>query len=259
MCGICGCGGAAHEHEPGHSRNHGHRRSHEGFDLLRIETDILAKNNRFATANRRRLKQAGVFALNLVSSPGSGKTTLLVETIKGLTGKVPVAVIEGDQQTSLDADRIRAAGAPAFQINTRRACHLDAHMVGHAIDELPLRPGTLLFIENVGNLVCPAWFDLGESHRITILSSTEGDDKPLKYPDAFATADTMVLTKTDLLPYLDFDVRHAVANARAINPNIGVMEVSARAGEGMQNWLSWLETSARGAGFAHPIEAPSHA
>ena len=164
---------------------------------MRIEKDILARNDAYARENRERLSEAGVFAVNLVSSPGSGKTTLLVKTIEMLKSTVPVAVIEGDQETSLDAARIRATGVPTLQINTGRGCHLDAHMVGHAIESLPLKRNSILFIENVGNLVCPAGFDLGEALKVAILSVTEGDDKPLKYPDAFAAARMMVLSKID--------------------------------------------------------------
>jgi hydrogenase nickel incorporation protein HypB len=212
--------------------------------LVRIEQDILAKNDRYAMANRERLRRAGVFAVNLVSSPGAGKTTLLVETMAALKARVPLAVIEGDQQTSIDADRIRAAGVPSVQINTGRGCHLDAHMVGHAMDELALKPNSILFVENVGNLVCPAGFDLGEAETIALLSVTEGDDKPLKYPDVFAAAGMLVLTKTDLLPHVDFDVRRCIEHARAINPAIAVLQLSARSGEGMQDWIDWLSASA---------------
>jgi len=207
--------------------------------MVQIEQDILAKNNAFAEANRQTLAQRGVFALNLVSSPGSGKTTLLCKTI-ALLGQLPVAVIEGDQQTSQDADRIRATGAPAIQINTGKGCHLDAHMVGHAMDQLDMAKGSLLMIENVGNLVCPAAFDLGEAHKVVILSVTEGEDKPIKYPDMFRAASLMLLNKTDLLPYLDYDVEAAVAYARRVNPTIRVIQISATKGDGMDEWLAFL-------------------
>ena len=200
---------------------------------ISIERDILSKNDAFAAANRARLRNAGIFALNLVSSPGSGKTSLLVRAITDLKDRWPIAVIEGDQQTSRDADRIRATGAPAVQINTGKGCHLDAHMVGHALDHLPLEPGGLLFIENVGNLVCPAAFDLGEAHKVVVLSTTEGEDKPLKYPDMFAAADLMLLNKSDLLPHLDFDVSACIAAALRVNPRMQVLTVSARTGEGL--------------------------
>ena len=211
---------------------------------ISIERDILSKNDAFAGTNRTRLQNAGVFALNLVSSPGSGKTSLLVRTITDLKDKWPIAVIEGDQQTSRDADRIRATGAPAVQINTGKGCHLDAHMVGHALDHLSLRSGGLLFVENVGNLVCPAAFDLGEAHKVVVLSVTEGEDKPLKYPDMFAAADLMLLNKADLLPHLDFDVSACLAAALSANPRIQFLTVSARTGEGLAAFYSWIEERA---------------
>jgi len=178
-----------------------------------------------------------------VSSPGSGKTTLLVETIRRLNGTLPIAVIEGDQQTSNDADRIRAAGAPAIQINTGKGCHLDAHMVGHAAADLDLPEGALLLVENVGNLVCPAEFDLGEAHKVVILSVTEGEDKPLKYPDMFANSGVLVVNKIDLLPYLAFDVELCVANALRVNPKLKVIRVSATSGEGLEEWTRWIVES----------------
>jgi len=211
---------------------------------ISIERDILSKNDAFAATNRTRLQNAGVFALNLVSSPGSGKTSLLVRTITDLKDKWPIAVIEGDQQTSRDADRIRATGAAAVQINTGKGCHLDAHMVGHALDHLSLRSGSLLFVENVGNLVCPAAFDLGEAHKVVVLSVTEGEDKPLKYPDMFAAADLMLLNKSDLLPHLDFDVSACLAAAERANPRIRSLTVSARTGEGLAAFYSWIEERA---------------
>jgi hydrogenase nickel incorporation protein HypB len=209
--------------------------------MVQIERDILSKNNNYAGQNRSRFEEHGILALNLVSSPGSGKTTLLVKTISTLQGQQPLAVIEGDQQTTNDAERIRATGAPAIQINTGKGCHLDAHMVGQALDKLELADNTLLFIENVGNLVCPAAFDLGEAAKVAILSVTEGEDKPLKYPDMFQAARLMLLNKCDLLPYLEFDVERAVENARRVNPTIEVIRVSAKSGEGMDEWLAWLK------------------
>ena len=182
-----------------------------------------------------------VFAVNLVSSPGSGKTTLLCKTIELLKGKRDIAVIEGDQQTSQDAERIRATGAAAVQINTGKGCNLDAHMVGHALTQLALADDSLLMIENVGNLVCPAAFDLGEAHKVVILSVTEGEDKPIKYPDMFRAASLMLLNKCDLLPHLDYDVDAAIAYARRVNPGIAVIRVSAKSGEGMGDWLAWIE------------------
>ncbi len=209
--------------------------------MVQIERDILSKNDRFAASNRAALEARGFLALNLVSSPGSGKTSLLVRSIAALQGRVPVAVIEGDQQTSQDADRIRAAGAPALQINTGKGCHLDAAMVGKAIQALEIGEDGVLFIENVGNLVCPAAFDLGEAAKVVILSVTEGEDKPLKYPDMFRAARLMLLNKCDLLPYLSFDVERVIENARRVNPAIEVIRVSATSGEGMPEWLAWLE------------------
>ena len=209
--------------------------------MVQIEQDILAKNDAYAAQNRLWLARRGILALNLVSSPGSGKTSLLVKTIAALQGRQPIAVIEGDQQTSQDAERIRAAGAPAIQINTGKGCHLDAHMVGHALEKLNLPENGLLMIENVGNLVCPAAFDLGEACKVVILSVTEGEDKPLKYPDMFRAARLMLLNKCDLLPYLDFDVEQAVAYARRVNPDIEVIRLSVKNGEGMEAWLAWID------------------
>ncbi len=222
--------GPAHAHAPGLSQER----------LVRIEQDILGKNNAYAAGNRKHFAEHGLFAVNLVSSPGSGKTTLLVKTIELLQDKAKVAVVEGDQQTSHDADRIRATGAPAIQVNTGKGCHLDAHMVGHALERLNLPDDSLLMIENVGNLVCPAAFDLGEAHKVVILSVTEGEDKPLKYPDMFNAADLMILNKVDLLPYLNFDVDKCVDFARRVNPKLEVMQVSAASGQGLDAWLDWL-------------------
>jgi len=230
----------AHVHEHPHSQPaHAHAPGMDGKRMVQIEQDILAKNNAYAQANRQKLSEKGIFALNLVSSPGSGKTTLLCKTISLLEGQA-VAVIEGDQQTTHDAERIRATGAPAIQINTGKGCHLDAHMVGHAMEQLDLQADSLLMIENVGNLVCPAAFDLGEAHKVVILSVTEGEDKPLKYPDMFRAASLMLLNKIDLLPHLDFDVAGAIAYARRVNPGIRVIELSATSGAGMHEWLDFL-------------------
>ncbi|PPQ38649.1 hydrogenase nickel incorporation protein HypB [Rhodopila globiformis] len=212
--------------------------------IVRIERDILSKNNAYAQDNRERLARSGTFALNLVSSPGSGKTMLLCRTIEALKPRLPIAVIEGDQQTSNDAERIRATGVKAVQVNTGKGCHLDAHMVGHALDDLPLEPGGVLFIENVGNLVCPAAFDLGEAHKVVVLSVTEGEDKPAKYPDMFAAADLMLLNKADLLPHLDFDVGACMAAALRVNPRLQILTVSAKTGEGMAAFLAWIEAHA---------------
>ena len=253
-----------HEHEHGHDAEGGHRHRHDDGSWhshgdatavapgaahapglapsrrVQIEQDILAKNDAIAAANRQRLADQGIFALNLVSSPGSGKTTLLVKTIEALHGRLQAAVIEGDQQTSRDADRIRATGAPAVQVNTGKGCHLDADMVRRALDQLAPADGSLLLVENVGNLVCPAAFDLGEAHKVVILSVTEGEDKPLKYPDMFHAADLLLINKTDLLPYVDFDVDAAIDYARRVRPGIEVMRVSATTGDGFEAWLAWL-------------------
>ena len=209
--------------------------------IVKIERDILGKNNGYAAENRARLARTGTFALNFVSSPGSGKTSLLARAIGELKERFPIAVVEGDQQTSNDAERIRAAGAPAIQINTGKGCHLDAHMVGHGLDQLKLEQNGLLFIENVGNLVCPAAFDLGEAHKVVVLSVTEGEDKPLKYPEMFAASDLLLLNKSDLLPHLDFDVGLCLANALKINPDLQTLIVSAKSGEGMAAFYAWVE------------------
>ncbi len=271
MCVVCGCSGTEaqvhghahpHVHDHGHDHDHGQtpgaptdlhfganeaRVSVPGMSVeraIRLEADVLGANDAIARANRAHFAAHGVAAYNLVSSPGSGKTTLLVATIGALRREHPpqaLAVIEGDQQTSHDADRIRATGVPALQINTGKGCHLDAHMVGHAIESLDLAEKSLLFIENVGNLVCPAAFDLGEAHKVAILSVTEGEDKPLKYPDMFHAADLMILNKIDLLPYLDFDMALCLDYARRVNPGIEILQVSARSGEGLDAWYSWLQ------------------
>ena len=292
MCSVCGCGDVTagargHGERSGHHRVHthhqhthaqgesgnGHRHVHAhdhdgdgvaglsapGFSqerLVEIERDILSRNDADAAVNRRRLSERGVLALNLMSSPGGGKTTLLVETVKALQGTLDIGVVEGDQETSNDAERIRACAVPAVQINTGRGCHLDAHMVGHALDELPLAPGGVVFIENVGNLVCPAAFDLGEACKVVILSVTEGEDKPLKYPDMFAAADLMLLGKTDLLPHVDFDPDRALEYARRVNPAIAEIRVSARSGEGMAAWLDWIHARVREAATAAQGSAP---
>jgi len=208
--------------------------------MVQIEQDIMAKNQAYADANRKTFAARGLFVVNLVSSPGSGKTSLLVKTAEALKSRLPLAVIEGDQQTGLDAARIKATGIPAHQINTGKGCHLDAHAVGHALDHLPAFKNGILFIENVGNLVCPAGFDLGEAHKAVILSTTEGEDKPLKYPDMFYASDLMILNKSDLLPYVDFNVEKAQTYATQIHPTLTTLTLSARTGEGMEAWYNWL-------------------
>jgi hydrogenase nickel incorporation protein HypB len=261
--------GQPHTHADGTTHSHAHELApghlHYGIGaagasapgmtparMVQIERDILAKNDGLAAGNRARLAERGIFALNLVSSPGSGKTTLLVRTIEMLAGKLPVAVIEGDQQTSFDADRIRATGAPAIQINTGKGCHLDASMVETALGRLAPAADSVLMIENVGNLVCPAGFDLGEAHKVVVLSVTEGEDKPLKYPDMFHAASLMLLNKVDLLPHLSFDVERCVANARRINPAIEIIQLSATSGQGMDGWLGWIERGADAARLRSP-------
>jgi len=213
--------------------------------MIQLEQDLLAKNNAFAADNRALWKEKGVFVLNLVSSPGSGKTTLLTATIDRLKERVKIAVVEGDQQTTFDADRIRATGVPAIQINTGKGCHLDAHMVGHAAEQLGVAEDSVLMVENVGNLVCPAGFDLGEAHKVVILSVTEGEDKPFKYPDMFAAADLMILNKIDLLPYVKFDVEKCIHLALSVNPKLQVMKLSATTGENLQAWIDWIEAGVR--------------
>jgi hydrogenase nickel incorporation protein HypB len=208
--------------------------------LLSVQRDILAKNDGFAAFNRTVFEARRVLALNLISSPGAGKTSLLVETLKRLPASQRCAVIEGDQATDLDGARIRATGTAAIQVNTGKACHLDARMVGDAAARLDLQADSMLFIENVGNLVCPAGFDLGEHAKIVLASVTEGEDKPLKYPDAFASAALLLVTKTDIAEVLEFDTAALIANARRINPGIEVIAVSARSGAGMEAWLDWL-------------------
>ncbi len=292
MCTTCGCGsgqtrieGRTPDHTPGHTHTHadgsthshvhdaGHDHVHHQAEglvhygtgaagasapgmtqarMVQIERDILAKNDGAAQRNRAWLAARGIFALNLVSSPGSGKTTLLVRTIELLRQRLAISVIEGDQQTSFDADRIRATGAPALQINTGKGCHLDAEMVASALQRLAPAPGSVLMIENVGNLVCPAGFDLGEAHKVVVLSVTEGEDKPLKYPDMFHAASLMLLNKADLLPHLRFDVARCLDNARRVNPRIEIVQLSATTDAGMDEWLAWIERGAAAARAAAP-------
>lgn len=291
MCTVCGCGegqardeGREHDHAHGHHQdhyldehvhdhhhdhryNHGHTHDYSqgparahvpGLSqsrMVKIEQDILGKNNEYAVANRRYFVEKGMLALNLVSSPGSGKTTLLTRSINDLKAELSLSVIEGDQQTANDAQRIRETGAKAIQVNTGKGCHLDAHMVGHALQTLQPQEGSVLFIENVGNLVCPAAFDLGEAHKVAILSVTEGEDKPVKYPDMFYAADLMLLNKIDLLPHLNFDVDKCIEYALKVNPRIKVFQVSATTGEGLQSWYQWLKATRQVALAGHPSAA----
>lgn len=247
MCTTCGCG-SDHPHTHTHrdengnlvTHTHHHDHDHEHERVVSVEEDILSRNNSVAAENRKDFREHRILALNFVSSPGSGKTELLCTTIRR-SADMPIAVIEGDQQTSQDADRIRQTGAPAHQINTGKGCHLDAEMVRHAVAHLKPADGSVLFIENVGNLVCPAEFDLGEAHKVVILSVTEGDDKPLKYPDMFRVSDLMIINKVDLLPYVKFDIERCEEYARRVNPKIQILRVSATTGEGVDKLIDWLK------------------
>lgn len=286
MCTVCGCGegetkveGHTHDHKHSHSHDHHDHHHHDHSSdggivhdygqgaagahapglsqsrMVQIEQDILGKNNEYAAANRHYFNDKGILALNLVSSPGSGKTTLLVETINALKNELAISVIEGDQQTANDADRIRATEVPAIQVNTGKGCHLDGHMVGHALESLQPEDASVVFIENVGNLVCPASFDLGEAHKVVILSVTEGEDKPIKYPDMFHASDLMILSKTDLLPHLDFDVAKCIEYARRVNPGIKVLQVSSKSKDGMDAWCGWIKATRQLALTGHPARS----
>lgn len=271
MCATCGCGKLdepagtrisapagtvlhehehEHEHGHGHGHEHGHGQEHvhahpgdhghAPTETLTLEQKILAKNDRLAEDNRAWLTDRRIAAINIMSSPGSGKTTLLERTVRELRPSVPVSVIEGDQETLLDADRIRSTGCPVVQVNTGSGCHLDSEMVRDALDALGPAEDSLVFVENVGNLVCPALFDLGEQGKVVLISVTEGDDKPLKYPHIFAVADLVIVNKIDLLPYVDFDPDACEKNARSVNPDVRVINLSATSGEGLERWYAWL-------------------
>lgn len=235
MCIDCGC---ATEENQGH--HHGPEQAAPGRKIVQIEEDILAKNNRLAAINRKLFMSQGIFALNLVSSPGSGKTTLLERTLDDLKTQIDFAVLEGDQQTSNDAERIAATGVPVHQINTGAGCHLDAHMVSHGLEHFDLDKLHMLMIENVGNLVCPASFDLGEDFKVALLSVTEGEDKPLKYPQMFRASDILLINKIDLLPHVRFDLPRCREYAQRIHPGIKIFEVSCYTGEGLAAWYAWL-------------------
>lgn len=238
MCGICGCNESEnHDHKHFHDHTHDHQ---EEKHLLLIEQDILAKNNKFAQDNRNYFSHQKILTLNLLSSPGSGKTTLLEKTIPAIKNQFNIAVIEGDQQTDFDAKRIEATGVPVIQINTGKGCHLDAHQIGHAVTQLPFKDRAVLFIENVGNLVCPSLFDLGENYKVVILSVTEGVDKPLKYPFMFQAADLMLINKIDLIDYVDFDVEKCIEYAYRVNPHLQVITLSATKKQGLENWYQWI-------------------
>ena len=271
MCGVCGCADPTnevsmtdpetgvkillrddHAHDHGHDHDHAHPHDdhHHGHDephvhgpggeIISLETAILGKNNEIATRNRGWFEGRGVIALNIVSSPGSGKTTLLEETIKRMKDKADIAVIEGDQMTSNDADRIRDAGARAVQINTGAGCHLEADMIAFAVQSLDPQTGSILMIENVGNLVCPAMFDLGEKMKIAVISTTEGEDKPTKYPHMFRAVEWVVINKMDLAPHVDFDEEACRQNILEVNPGVKIFCLSARTGDGMDAWCSSL-------------------
>ena len=276
MCGTCGCGSeengvniqkpgeiAVHEHHEqvhhhhhdGHTHSHSHdhhshshdHHAHEANNqnktILEIEQDILQQNDIMAARNRGYFDAKNIFAINLVSSPGSGKTALLEKTLQDKKNDFPFYVIEGDQQTLNDANRIDALNVPVIQINTGKGCHLESDMVYKAVKKLNIEQNSILMIENVGNLVCPSMFDLGERKRVVIISTTEGEDKPIKYPDMFLSSDLCIINKIDLLPYLNLDVEKLKAYARQVNPNIEFLEVSATTGEGMEHWYSWLQNN----------------
>jgi hydrogenase nickel incorporation protein HypB len=254
MCAVCGCSshvdGTPHDH--GHDHDHDHDHHHHDHDhahaatdgrderLVRLEEAVLKKNDRLAAQNRTFFKDRGLLALNFVSSPGSGKTTLLERTIAECALESDLCVIQGDQATDRDAERIRRTGARAIQINTGTGCHLDAAMVARAVRDLAPDPGSVVAIENVGNLVCPALFDLGEGARVALLSVAEGSDKPLKYPYLFRGAELVLISKVDLLPYVDFDMEDCLSGLRAVNPDVEVMQISAKSGVGVASFYAWL-------------------
>lgn len=260
MCQTCGCndpdnsftihtsdgkhhhgnGDHFHDHSHGFANNHGHSHDHTHEKRIILDTNILNKNNLLAQRNRGFFEAKKALALNLMSSPGSGKTSLLEKTITALKNEFPFFVVEGDQQTTNDADRIKATGVPVIQINTGQGCHLDAEMVNQAVKELQIAENSVVMIENVGNLVCPALFDLGESKRVVIMSVTEGEDKPLKYPNMFQTADLCIINKIDLLPYLKFDLAKAKEFANRVNPNLDFIELSVYSEQGMDGWYDWI-------------------
>ena len=267
MCETCGCGNPEefriqdhnhdhnhihdqehpydhdHEHTHEHEHNghkHAHPHSHPERKIISLEKDVLSENNKLAERNRGYFEGKNIACFNLVSSPGSGKTTILEKTIQSLVSSIKISVIEGDQQTTVDADRIEKAGAPAIQINTGSGCHLDARMINLALKKIEISNDSLLFIENVGNLVCPALFDLGEKKRIVVISVTEGDDKPLKYPYMFRSSHLCIINKTDLLPYVEFDPQEAMRSASHLNPDLEFIQMSAKTGQGINDWLNWI-------------------
>ncbi len=280
MCGTCGCSGPegqvniqkpgtragleehhhhdglhshphthshAHPHEHHHTHDHhshdhhSHDHQHQGKTIIEVEQDILRQNDMMAARNRGYFEAKDILALNLVSSPGSGKTSILERTLKDLRNQLSFSVIEGDQQTMNDADRIDALNVPVIQINTGKGCHLESDMIYNAVKQLSPEENSVLMIENVGNLVCPSMFDLGEKNRVVIISTTEGEDKPLKYPDMFHTSDICLINKIDLLPHLNFDLEKLKSYALQVNPELQFFEVSATTGEGMESWYQWLK------------------
>ncbi len=270
MCGTCGCGSEengvsiqnprdikiqqiddhmhehqhhhneGHTHEHSHDHNHNHDHSHHRKTIIDVEKDILQHNDIMAARNRGYFEAKNIFALNLVSSPGSGKTSILEKTLTDLKNEMTFSVIEGDQQTLNDANRIDAINIPVIQINTGKGCHLESDMIYEAVKKLKIKDKSILMIENVGNLVCPSMFDLGESKRVVIISTTEGEDKPIKYPDMFHSSDICIINKIDLLPYLNFDMDKLKLHAKQINPKLEFFEISATTGEGMDVWYEWL-------------------
>ncbi|MFQ6398749.1 hydrogenase nickel incorporation protein HypB [Nocardia sp. KC 131] len=275
MCATCGCGNdtaamitVPHDHDHDHDQGDGHGHEHHHHDhsadhvhlpvteTVTLEQKILAKNDLLARHNRDWIEQRNIVAFNMTSSPGAGKTTLLERTIGELSGDVPIAVIEGDQETLLDAERIRATGCAVVQINTGAGCHLDAEMMRRALDTLAPAPGTLLFVENVGNLVCPALFDLGERSKVVVVSVTEGTDKPLKYPHMFAAAGLVIVNKIDLLPYVDFDLDKCREYAHSVNPGVEILPMSVTTGDGIARWYDWLameRAAVASAGLDHVV------
>ncbi|MFH6769928.1 hydrogenase nickel incorporation protein HypB [Gaetbulibacter aquiaggeris] len=266
MCGTCGCGSEEngvtiqnpkdvkthehhhhHDHDHDHSHSHDHEHSHSHSDnhhhktVIDLEQDILQHNDVMAARNKGYFEAKNIFALNLVSSPGSGKTSILERTLTDLKNEKSFYVIEGDQQTLNDANRIDALDIPVIQINTGKGCHLESDMVYEAVKKLNIKDNSILMIENVGNLVCPSMFNLGENKRVVIISTTEGEDKPIKYPDMFHTSDICIINKIDLLPYLNIDIEKLKSYALQVNPKLKFFEVSATTGEGMEAWYKWLK------------------
>ncbi len=248
MCKDCGCSITdTHDHHHDHEHHHHHHHGNptlEDKKTVEVITKILDANDKQAESNRKHFDQHGIFAINLMSSPGAGKTTLLEKTIELLGDELKIGVIEGDLETNRDAERIKAKGAPAYQITTGQACHLDAFMVHNGIHHLPLQELDIVFVENVGNLVCPASYDIGTHLNVVLLSVPEGDDKPAKYPVMFRSADLMLITKTDLLPYFDFDIKKAIEEARTLNPKMDIIQISTKTGEGLDKWINYIKLKA---------------